>query len=113
MADYNSLDCEEESGNRLDKEEHLPQHLTSSSPSSSAVAGNDSWSFVASQTVQYEWLKEDQPRFYEHIRQLIRRSHRDQSHSAGGDARRRSSSFIPIGGSYVEFDANIPSGMRE
>jgi alpha-mannosidase len=52
------------------------------------------WKFVASQTVQYEWLKMDCSELYNRIKENITTS--------GG--------FLPIGGSYVEFDANIPSG---
>ena len=51
------------------------------------------WKFVASQTVQYEWLKEDSPATFQRLRTYV---------SWGR--------FVPVGGSYVEFDANIPSG---
>jgi alpha-mannosidase len=50
------------------------------------------WNFVASQSVHWEWLRQDQPTLFEDIMELVR-------------AKR----FIPVGGSYVEFDANIPS----
>lgn len=49
--------------------------------------------FVASQTVQYEWLLEDHPTLFNRIKEAITKG-----------------SFIPIGGTYVEFDANLPSG---
>jgi alpha-mannosidase len=49
--------------------------------------------FVASQTVQYEWLLEDHPTLFNRIKEAVREG-----------------SFIPIGGTYVEFDANLPSG---
>ena len=50
------------------------------------------WKFVASQTVQFEWLKEDQPILFNRVL-----------------ARVRSGRFIPVRGTYVEFDANLPS----
>lgn len=49
--------------------------------------------FVASQTVQYEWLLEDSPNLFNRIKESV-----------------INGNFIPIGGTYVEFDANIPSG---
>jgi alpha-mannosidase len=49
--------------------------------------------FVCSQMQQYEWLKQDYPKLFEKIK----------SHINTGQ-------FIPIGGSWVEMDANIPSG---
>lgn len=49
--------------------------------------------FVASQTVHFEWLKEDNLALYDRVKESIR-------------LRR----FLPVGGSYVEFDANMPSG---
>jgi alpha-mannosidase len=49
--------------------------------------------FVASQTVQFEWLLEDHPTLFNRIKEAA-----------------KNSSFIPIGGTYVEFDANLPSG---
>jgi hypothetical protein len=52
-----------------------------------------SWKFVASQAVQYEWLKEDQPELWERVKEAVRQE-----------------AFLPIGGSYTEFDANMPSG---
>jgi alpha-mannosidase len=48
------------------------------------------WSFVASQSCHWEWLREDHPTLFE---QALRE--------------RR---FVEVGGSYVEFDANMPSG---
>jgi alpha-mannosidase len=50
------------------------------------------WKFTASQTVQYEWLQKDHPALFNQIK----------AHVSQGR-------FIPIGSTYVEFDANIPS----
>ena len=50
------------------------------------------WKFVASQTVQWEWLEQDHPLLFQRILKKVEENR-----------------FIPIGGSYVEFDANIPS----
>eukprot|EP01035_Chromulina_nebulosa_P023174 gene23174-30036_t len=58
-----------------------------------------SWKFVASQSVvgcsptHWEWLREDEPALFEELLQHV-----------------RSGRVIPIGSSYVEFDANLPSG---
>jgi alpha-mannosidase len=64
---------------------------------SSAAAGSSAtvvnWMFVASQAVQWEWLLEDHPHLFDRIQRLV-----DEG------------KFVPIGGSYVEFDANVPSG---
>lgn len=49
--------------------------------------------FAAPQTVQWEWLQHDYPEVFSRALQHV-----------------RSGKFIPIGGSYVEFDVNIPSG---
>jgi alpha-mannosidase len=49
--------------------------------------------FVASQTVQYEWLLEDHPQLFDRVKKAV-----------------QDGNFIPIGGTYVEFDANLPSG---
>jgi alpha-mannosidase len=49
--------------------------------------------FVASQTVQFEWLLQDHPEVMTDIKQLVK-SHK----------------FLPVGGTYVEFDAYMPSG---
>lgn len=51
------------------------------------------YKFVASQTVQFEWLMDDHPEVLEDIRGLV-----------------RDGKFIPVGGTYVEFDAYMPSG---
>lgn len=51
------------------------------------------YKFVASQTVHYEWLKEDNPELYGRVASSVREGR-----------------FLPVGGSYVEFDANMPSG---
>lgn len=49
--------------------------------------------FVCSQAVQYQWVKEDYPAIYERIRAMV--------------AARR---WEPVGGMWVEADTNIPSG---
>eukprot|EP01041_Mallomonas_annulata_P002668 gene2668-5247_t len=49
--------------------------------------------FVASQSVHWEWIREDCPEVFQELQNLISQKR-----------------FIPIGNSYVEFDANIPSG---
>ena len=51
------------------------------------------WKFVASQTVQWEWLKEDNIDLFHLLKEHVRKG-----------------SIVPIGCTYVEFDANIPSG---
>ena len=49
--------------------------------------------FVCSQMQQLAWLQQDYPQLFERI----------QAHAASGQ-------FIPIGGSWVEMDANMPCG---
>lgn len=49
--------------------------------------------FVASQAVQFQWLKEDHPELFKRIQKAV-----------------QSGRFIPIGGSWVECDTNMPSG---
>ena len=51
------------------------------------------YKFACSQAQQFKWVKEDYPALYERVKQKV----------ADGQ-------FIPIGGSWVEMDANIPSG---
>lgn len=51
------------------------------------------YKFVCSQAVQYQWLKEDYPELFERLKVQV----------ANGR-------FIPIGGSWVESDTNLPSG---
>ena len=53
----------------------------------------DTYRFVASQTVQFEWLAEDHPKVMADIESLV-----------------RAGKFLPVGGTYVEFDASLPSG---
>ena len=49
--------------------------------------------FAASQAQQYAWLKEDNPELFERVRSAV---------AAGR--------FVPVGGSWVEADANLPCG---
>ena len=49
--------------------------------------------FACSQAQQYAWIKERNPDLYERIRQRVARGQ-----------------FIPVGGTWVEPDCNIPSG---
>jgi alpha-mannosidase len=63
---------------------------------SSAVRYMDDYpdyKFACSQAQQYEWIKNDYPDLYERIRQKVKEGR-----------------FIPAGGSWVEPDANMPSG---
>lgn len=53
---------------------------------------HERWSFVASQAVHWEWLEEDHPALFARVLQHV-----------------RAGRFLPVGGSYVEFDANLPS----
>ena len=49
--------------------------------------------FSASQAQQYEWLKEDYPVLFGRVQEAARHG-----------------SFVPIGGTWVEMDCNLPSG---
>ncbi len=49
--------------------------------------------FACSQAQQYEWVKEREPELYERIRAKV-----------------ESGNFVPVGGSWVEPDLNLPSG---
>ncbi|EPX71490.1 alpha-mannosidase [Schizosaccharomyces octosporus yFS286] len=49
--------------------------------------------FVCSQAQQYEWLKQDHPRTYERLKKHV-----------------KSRQFLPVGGSWVEHDTNLPCG---
>lgn len=51
------------------------------------------YNFVCSQAIQYQWLKEDYPELFERLKKAIKNGR-----------------FIPIGGSWVESDTNMPSG---
>lgn len=63
---------------------------------SSAVRYMDEYpeyKFTCSQAVQWEWMKKEQPELYERMKEKV-----------------ASGQFLPTGGSWVEMDANIPSG---
>lgn len=49
--------------------------------------------FTASQAVQFQWLKEDHPDLFKRIQKAVKQGR-----------------FVPIGGSWVECDTNMPSG---
>jgi alpha-mannosidase len=49
--------------------------------------------FACSQAQQYEWIKEREPELYERIRAKV-----------------ESGNFVPVGGSWIEPDLNLPSG---
>ncbi|KAH3672236.1 hypothetical protein WICPIJ_010088 [Wickerhamomyces pijperi] len=49
--------------------------------------------FVASQAQQYKWLSQDHPEIYTKLQAAVKKGN-----------------FIPIGGSWVEHDTNIPTG---
>ena len=51
------------------------------------------YKFCCSQAQQYVWIKEDQPKLYERIKAAVKRGQ-----------------WIPVGGSWIEPDCNIPSG---
>jgi alpha-mannosidase len=51
------------------------------------------YQFACSQAQQYEWMKELHPDLYERIKEKV-----------------KSGQFIPVGGSWVEPDCNLPSG---
>jgi alpha-mannosidase len=51
------------------------------------------YQFVASQAQQYKWLEQDHPDVFRRLKGKV-----------------RDEQFIPIGGSWVEHDTNIPSG---
>lgn len=51
------------------------------------------YKFGASQAVQYAWLKEDYPSLFARVKQAVKRG-----------------TFLPLGGTWVEMDCNIPSG---
>ena len=51
------------------------------------------YKFTASQSVLYEWVQNDYPILFDQIKQ----------YAASGQ-------FLPTGGTYVEFDGNLPSG---
>ena len=51
------------------------------------------YNFVCSQAIQYQWLKEDYPELFERLKVQV-----------------KAGRFIPIGGSWVESDTNLPSG---
>ncbi|PGH15631.1 hypothetical protein AJ79_02224 [Helicocarpus griseus UAMH5409] len=49
--------------------------------------------FVCSQAQQFKWLKEDYPYVFDRVKTWVKKG-----------------SFVPIGGSWVEHDTNMPSG---
>ncbi|KAK3097644.1 hypothetical protein FSP39_011690 [Pinctada imbricata] len=54
---------------------------------------NPNFIFTCSQAQQYEWLKSHYPGLYKQIQHFVKKGQ-----------------FIPVGGSWVEMDGNIPSG---
>ncbi len=59
------------------------------------------WQFVASQAVQWEWLKEDNHEPYTRVKAAVRKGVIESAPSR---------CFVPVGNAYTEFDANLPSG---
>jgi alpha-mannosidase len=55
--------------------------------------GFSDFRFVCSQMQQYDWVRQDYPRLFERIKEAVAKGQ-----------------FVPIGGSWVEMDANMPSG---
>ncbi|CAG8506444.1 799_t:CDS:10 [Paraglomus brasilianum] len=51
------------------------------------------YKFVCSQAQQFEWLKQDYPKLFEKVQEKA-----------------ATNQFLPIGGTWVEMDCNIPSG---
>lgn len=51
------------------------------------------YKFVCSQAQQYSWLKQDYPQLFSEIQAAVKKGN-----------------FIPVGGTWVEMDCNIPSG---
>ncbi|CAH1787906.1 unnamed protein product, partial [Owenia fusiformis] len=51
------------------------------------------FTFACSQAQQYQWMKEDYPSIYDDIKTYVARGQ-----------------FIPVGGTWVEMDGNLPSG---
>ncbi|XP_077998328.1 alpha-mannosidase 2C1-like isoform X2 [Glandiceps talaboti] len=51
------------------------------------------FTFVCSQAQQFEWVKTNYPGLYERIQQKV-----------------KSGQFLPVGGTWVEMDGNVPSG---
>lgn len=54
---------------------------------------NDDFVFSASSAQQYLWLKQDHPNLFEKVKEAV-----------------KNGKFVPIGGMWVEPDANLPSG---
>ena len=50
------------------------------------------WQFVASQAVQWEWLKEDNPELYRRVKKAVKRGMINQAPTG---------SFVPVGNAYV------------
>lgn len=49
--------------------------------------------FVVSQAQQFDWVKEQYPSLYEEIKASVKKGQ-----------------FLPVGGTWIEMDCNIPSG---
>lgn len=51
------------------------------------------YNFACSQAIQYQWLKEDYPELFERLKAQVKKGR-----------------FLPVGGSWVESDTNLPTG---
>ena len=56
------------------------------------VVADMTWQFVASQAVQWEWLKEDNPELYHRVKKAVKRGMVNQAPTG---------SFVPVGNAYV------------
>lgn len=57
------------------------------------IEQSEEFIFAASSAQQYKWIKEDYPELFERIRSAVKKGR-----------------FVPIGGMWIEPDANVPSG---
>lgn len=57
------------------------------------IEQSDEFIFAASSAQQYKWIKDDYPELFERIRSAVKKGR-----------------FVPIGGMWIEPDANVPSG---